>query len=128
MIPPAALWAKLKRDTAGQVIGWHSLVGDSADVAAVVEALLLQPTVRRRLATAAGRTDLDEITRTRLSALSFLHDIGKANRGFRARVDLQAPPRAHRPVGLGFLWQWSGGCVSANHDITRRSGTRGGLS
>jgi CRISPR-associated endonuclease/helicase Cas3 len=95
MITSAALWAKLKRDTAGEVIGWHSLVDHSADVAAVVHGLLLQPTIRRRLATAADRTDLDEVTRARLSALAFLHDIGKANRGFRARVDAQAPPVGH---------------------------------
>ena len=76
MITSSTLWAKLKRDQMGRIIGWHSLVDHSADVAAVVEALL-QPTIRRRLATAAGRTELDEITRARLSALSFLHDIGK---------------------------------------------------
>jgi CRISPR-associated endonuclease/helicase Cas3 len=95
MITSAALWAKLKRDPTGRVIAWHSLVDHSADVTAVVEALLLQPTICKRLATAAGRTDLDEVTRVRLSALSFLHDIGKANRGFRARVDPQAPPVGH---------------------------------
>ena len=95
MITSASLWAKLKRDPTGRVIGWHSLVDHSADVAAVVEALLLQPTIRKRLATAAGRTDLDEGTCARLSALSFLHDIGKANRGFRARVNPQAPPIGH---------------------------------
>jgi CRISPR-associated endonuclease/helicase Cas3 len=95
MITSATLWAKLKRDTAGQVIGWHSLVDHSADVAAVMEALLLQPIIRRRLATAADRTDLDEVTRARLGAFSFLHDIGKANRGFRARVDPNALPVGH---------------------------------
>jgi CRISPR-associated endonuclease/helicase Cas3 len=95
VITSAALWAKLKRDPRGRVIGWHSLVDHSADVAAVVEALLLQPTIRGRLATAAGWTDLDEGTRARLSALAFLHDIGKANRGFRARVDPEAPPVGH---------------------------------
>jgi CRISPR-associated endonuclease/helicase Cas3 len=56
-------------------------VDHSADVAAVAERLLIQPTIRKRLATAAGRSDLDEVTRARLGALSFLHDIGKANRG-----------------------------------------------
>jgi HD domain len=98
MITSAALWAKLKRDAAGRVVTWHSLVDHSADVAAALETLLLQPVIRRRLATAAGRTDLDEVTRARLGALSFLHDIGKANRGFRARVDPQAPPVAYRQI------------------------------
>jgi CRISPR-associated endonuclease/helicase Cas3 len=95
MITSAALWAKLKRNPVGQVIAWHSLVDHSSDVAAVVEALLLQPTIRRRMATAGGRTELDEITLARLSALAFLHDIGKANRGFRARVNQEAPPIGH---------------------------------
>jgi CRISPR-associated endonuclease/helicase Cas3 len=88
MITSAALWAKLKRDTAGEVIGWHSLVDHSADVAAVVHGLLLQPAIRRRLATAANRTDLDEVTRARLSALAFLHDIGKASSGHNYRFSL----------------------------------------
>jgi CRISPR-associated endonuclease/helicase Cas3 len=95
MITSAALWAKFKRDQGGRVVGWHSLVDHSADVAAVVEALLIQPTIRRRMATAASRTELDEITCARLSALAFLHDIGKANRGFRKRVDREAPPVGH---------------------------------
>jgi CRISPR-associated endonuclease Cas3-HD len=95
MITSAALWAKLKRNPVGQVIAWHSLVDHSSDVAAVVEALLLQPTIRRRMATAGGRTELDEITLARLGALALLHDIGKANRGFRARVNQEAPPIGH---------------------------------
>src|SRR5215208_2328161 len=95
MVSPAALWAKLRRDTYGRVIGWHSLVDHSADVAAVVESLTAQPIIRGRLASAAGARDLDEVTCSRLAALSFLHDIGKANRGFRARVDPTAPPVGH---------------------------------
>jgi Cas3, HD domain len=43
-IPNAAsLWAKLERNCSQQIVGWHSLVDHSADVAAVVEALLTQP-------------------------------------------------------------------------------------
>lgn len=84
---PPPLWAKLKRDKSDSIVGWHSLVDHSADVAAVVKALLEQPIIRRRLAAAAGREDLDPVTCARLAALAFLHDIGKANRGFRARVD-----------------------------------------
>jgi CRISPR-associated endonuclease/helicase Cas3 len=91
----SSLWAKLKRDAAGEVSGWHSLVDHSADVAAVIEALLAQPTINQRLARAAGRTDLDTRTCERLAALAFLHDIGKANRGFRRRIDPQAPTVGH---------------------------------
>ncbi len=79
----------------GRIVGWHSLVDHSADVAAVVGALLVQPTLHRRLAATAGRPDLDQATIARLAALSFLHDIGKANRGFRARVDARAELVGH---------------------------------
>jgi CRISPR-associated endonuclease/helicase Cas3 len=95
VITRQALWAKLERDDVGRIVGWHSLVDHSADVAAVVEALLVQPTLHRRLAATAGRPDLDQATIARLAALSFLHDIGKANRGFRARVDARAELVGH---------------------------------
>jgi CRISPR-associated endonuclease/helicase Cas3 len=95
-IPTAAtLWAKLERDSSRQIVGWHSLVDHSADVAAVVSVLLTQPTLNQRLAAAAGRTALDTVTCARLAALSFLHDIGKANRGFRLRINVQAPSVGH---------------------------------
>ena len=95
MITAQALWAKLARDGEGSVTSWHSLVHHSADVAAVLLALLDQPTIASRLARLAGRDTLDSITRERLGALAFLHDIGKANRGFRARVDPHAPLVGH---------------------------------
>ena len=92
---PASLWAKICRNAEGRITGWHSLIDHSADVAAVIEALLAQPTLKFRLARAAGLTELDEIACARLAALAFLHDIGKANRGFRARVNLGAPIVGH---------------------------------
>jgi CRISPR-associated endonuclease/helicase Cas3 len=108
MISPEALWAKLKRDESGRVSGWHSLVDHSADVAAVVEALLDQRVIRQRLATAAGVSDLDPITCERLVALSFLHDIGKANRGFRARIDIRIDRRPDRVGHINQLaWVFS---------------------
>ena len=94
MITSSHLWAKLKRE-GDAIVSWHSLVDHSADVAAVVEALLKQPTIRRRLAGAAGLKTLDPLTCARLAALAFLHDIGKANRGFRARVDPRAETIGH---------------------------------
>jgi hypothetical protein len=42
-----------------------------------------------------GQVDLGPLTCSRLAALAFLHDIGKANRGFRSRVDPGAPPIGH---------------------------------
>ena len=95
MITARDLWAKLGRDDRGNIISWHSLVHHSADVAAVLLALLEQPTIAARLARLAGRDALDKVTRDRLGALAFLHDIGKANRGFRARVDPGAPKVGH---------------------------------
>src|SRR4051812_26925173 len=73
------LWAKLSRDATDRIAGWHSLVHHSADVAAVLLALVEQSTVAARLAQLAGRDPLDGVTRARLGALAFLHDIGKAN-------------------------------------------------
>ena len=81
--PP--LWAKLSRDDAGKVVCWHSLVDHSADVAAVFEAMIAVPIVARRLATLAGGVELAPVQMARMTALVFLHDLGKANRGFRAR-------------------------------------------
>ena len=95
MITACDLWAKLERDAEKRVTGWHSLVHHSADVAAVLLALLDQSTIMARLARLAGRDTLDLVMRERLGALAFLHDIGKANRGFRARVDPDAPPIGH---------------------------------
>jgi CRISPR-associated endonuclease/helicase Cas3 len=95
LLSATTLWAKLDRDSSQQVVGWHSLVDHSADVAVVVSELLTQPTINRRLAVSAGRTELDNVTCARLCALSFLHDIGKANRGFRLRIDPKAPNIGH---------------------------------
>ncbi|MCO6416032.1 CRISPR-associated helicase Cas3' [Siccirubricoccus sp. KC 17139] len=89
------LWAKILRDKTGQIVRWHHLVAHSADVAAVAEALLDMPILGRRLARLADRDALDPVTKARLAALCFLHDIGKANRGFRRRVDPQALPVGH---------------------------------
>jgi len=91
-LPQDDLWAK--RDEAGR---WHSLVGHSADVGAVLAALLALPTVGTRL----GRLDgsdaaaVSSAVSSKLSALAFLHDVGKANRGFQARSDATAPRIGH---------------------------------
>jgi CRISPR-associated endonuclease/helicase Cas3 len=53
-------------------------------VAVVVEALLGIPTIAARFAQLA-QGELCQITIARLSALAFLHDAGKANRGFQSR-------------------------------------------
>ncbi len=64
-------------------------------MAGVLEALLRQPTVRRRLARAAGLDDIDEGLVARLAFLAFIHDLGKCAPGFRAK----AVPSLGRPAG-----------------------------
>ncbi len=90
-------WAKSDRQNPSRI---HLLEHHLADVGACFEALLRQPTIRRRLAKSAGRDDIDEATSARLCVFAALHDIGKANVGFQTRIwqteDLQgggSPPR-----------------------------------
>ena len=94
-ISPVPLWAKLERTDADTGLSWHSLVDHSADVAACMEALLRLPTIQSRLATLAARDNLPSIWLSRVSAHAFLHDFGKANRGFRARLRRGSPPIGH---------------------------------
>ena len=94
-----AHWAKSDRDNPGRI---HLLEHHLADVGACMEALLSQPTIRRRLASAAGRGDIDEATTARLAVFAALHDIGKVNVGFQTQIwqaeDWQG---ARRPLGWG---------------------------
>ena len=85
------LWAK--RDATG---GWHSLTDHSADVSAVLRAVLTLPVRQARLQFIGQIADSDmAILADRLAALAFLHDIGKANRGFQARSVPEAPIVGH---------------------------------
>ena len=81
----------------------HLLEHHLADVSACMEALLAQPTIRRRLATAAGRKDLDAATTARLCVFASLHDIGKVNVGFQTQIwrDQDYPPSRWRPGRVG---------------------------
>ncbi len=91
-----AHWAKSDRDNPGRI---HLLEHHLADVGACMEALLTQPTIRGRLASAAGRDDIDEATAARLSVFAALHDIGKVNVGFQTQIwqpaDWQGARRPH---------------------------------
>ena len=75
-------WGKFDRESRRIHLLEHHL----ADVGACFEALLAQPTIRKRLAHSGGLDDLDDAAVARLSILAALHDIGKANVGFQARV------------------------------------------
>src|SRR5215468_5176715 len=91
-------WAKLSPiDELGQR-QWHSLLGHSYDVAAVFEVVLGLPQIATRLAMAAGR-DLDAIDVARLTVLAFLHDLGKANRGFWCKQFPAHDPRRALDAG-----------------------------
>ncbi len=81
----------------------HLLEHHLADVGVCFEALAAQPTIRQRLARAAGRSGLDEATAARLAVFAALHDIGKVNTGFQTQVwrDADLPPGQRRPHRLG---------------------------
>lgn len=94
-----AHWAKSDRQNPGRI---HLLEHHLADVGACMEALLTQPTIRRRLASAAGRDDIDEATAARLAVFAALHDIGKVNVGFQTQIWQPADWQgARRPNGWG---------------------------
>ena len=92
-------WAKSDRTNPGRI---HLLEHHLADVGAVFEALLRQPTIKRRLARCGGLEDLDDVTVARLSVLAALHDIGKVNVGFQTRIWSRSELRGeHRPGWAG---------------------------
>jgi len=94
-----AHWAKSDRQNPGRI---HLLEHHLADVGACMEALLSQPTIRRRLASAAGRDDIDEATAARLAVFAALHDIGKVNVGFQTQIwQVEDWQGARRPSGWG---------------------------
>ena len=82
------LWGKFRDESRGGP-AWHPLIDHCTDVACVLEALLHQPTIRRRLARAGGLDDLDEVQVARLCFLAFIHDLGKCALGFRAKAALE---------------------------------------
>lgn len=94
-----AHWAKSDRQNPDRI---HLLEHHLADVGACMEALLNQSTIRRRLASAAGRDDIDEATAARLAVFAALHDIGKVNVGFQTQIWQPADWQgARRPHGWG---------------------------
>jgi CRISPR-associated endonuclease/helicase Cas3 len=88
------LWGKF-RDESRSGPAWHPLIDHCTDVACVLEALLHQPTIRRRLARAGELDDLNEVQTARLCFLAFIHDMGKCALGFRAK----AAPELGRAAG-----------------------------
>jgi CRISPR-associated endonuclease/helicase Cas3 len=85
-------WGKLRTDENGAEVARLPLTHHCADVAAVVEALLLKGAISRRLARLAGLSSLPPGIVRALVRAAFLHDLGKCNRGFQAK----AVPKADR--------------------------------
>lgn len=73
-------WGKFDRLT-GQI---HPLHFHMLDVAACFAAAVAIDSVRKTLTRLSGR-ELTDVDLSRLTALAFLHDIGKANAGFQAK-------------------------------------------
>ena len=84
----------------------HPLAHHCMDVAAVFARMLELPVVCNRLDVSAG-APLSDVQRRRLSALVFLHDIGKLHPGFQAKGwpkgAWPGPLRGHLKEGWEFL-------------------------
>ena len=93
-------WAKSDRQDKRRI---HLLEHHLADVAACFEALLDQPTIRKRVARTANLDALDQVTAARLAVLAALHDIGKVNTGFQTQIwrDEDLPTDRRRPRRTG---------------------------
>lgn len=80
----------------------HSLTAHMLDVSACFFAVVNVVNVRKAMEKAAGR-ELTYSDLMRLSALAFLHDVGKANSGFQVKrwrqMDQPAPPGWPAPAG-----------------------------
>ncbi|MCY4426528.1 MAG: CRISPR-associated endonuclease Cas3'' [Halieaceae bacterium] len=94
-------WAKSDRDNKQRI---HLLEHHMADVGACLEALLAQPTIRRRLARSGGGGDPGEANSARLCVFAALHDIGKVNVGFQTRIwDVEDLPTGGRIPATGHI-------------------------
>lgn len=92
-------WAKSPREAGADSSLFLGLIDHSIDVAAVAERLMSVVNIRSRLETLAKRrlTDLDI---ERMGFLVGLHDIGKVNHGFQARLRGEKPDAGH----IGPIW------------------------
>ena len=95
-------WAKARPYGQPRPEKVHLLEHHLADVGACFEALLAQPTIRRRLARCGGLATLDDETAARLALFAAIHDVGKVNVGFQTRVWAGGDhPRGRRPGYAG---------------------------
>ena len=96
---PATAWAKSPNRSGAAHSDWLSLVDHAIDVTAVAEALLGLPTVRARLDALAGRV-LSDSDVARLCFFTGLHDAGKVNHGFQAKLRGETRHAGH----IGPFW------------------------
>lgn len=97
-----SVWAKLERDADGRVTAMLPLVEHCLDVGSAMAVVLTAWTPA--LEAAAGRR-LTRQDLARLIALAALHDLGKANRGFQARIDPAAAKVGHTAPVAALLLQ-----------------------
>lgn len=100
-----------------------SLIDHSIDVAAVSLALLRLSTIRHRLGALAGRR-LTEVDVDRLCFFVGLHDAGKVNHGFQAKLRNDKPCAGH----IAPLWAILGRTRLSRADRTIRREVRRALS
>jgi len=111
---PSSFWGKLERDQDGAATSWHPLVDHCADVAACLQALLEEPTIRRRLARVGGLDDLEPQQIQRLCVFAALHDVGKVNTGFQNKAFLGRVPLSGHVAELAALL---GSCSATTRDL-----------
>jgi len=102
------LWAKIATDDQGAVVSWHALEAHSADVAAVLEALLTRTVLRARLGRILGQDQLSAVQIARLCVLAALHDAGKVNHGFQERAHRKDAPRIGHVSPFVSFMDWDG--------------------
>ena len=83
-VAPSRAFGKLQRDASGATSAWHPLVDHMIDVAACFDRLCACRSIRRAMEATAGRI-LSTRVLQRLTALVFLHDLGKASSGFQVK-------------------------------------------
>jgi CRISPR-associated endonuclease/helicase Cas3 len=101
-VPVGRFWAKLHPRENPQE--WHPLIAHSADVAAVLEQLLLpNSTIGQRLAGALEQEELTPAQRARLIFLAVLHDMGKTGHGFQTKARPQGERGRYLPWQRGHV-------------------------
>lgn len=91
---PTGMWAKLEQSPDHKILAWHPLLAHSADVAAMLEALLTRTLLGNRLAALIGQSNLSPVQIARLCVLAAIHDAGKANHGFQRKGLREGSPRS----------------------------------